>query len=68
MQTAWQGTSSIAYPVKNFKIKLPEKYKLKGDKYSLKEKTFCLKADYMDSSHCHNKITGSLILVVCLLS
>lgn len=55
--TSWQGTSSIAYPVKNFKIKLPEKYTLKGNK-SLKEKTFCLKADYMDSSHCHN--TGNV--------
>jgi hypothetical protein len=68
VQTAWQGTSSIAYPVKNFKIKLPEKYKLKGDKYSLKEKTFCLKADYMDSSHCHNTGTANFIHSTGLLS
>lgn len=68
VQCAWQGTSSIAYPVKNFKIKLPEKYKLKGDKYSLKEKTFCLKADYMDSSHCHNTGTANFIHQTGLLS
>lgn len=58
--TSWQGTSSIAFPVKNFKIKLPEKYRLRGEK-SLEEKTFCLKADYMDSSHCHNTGNANFI-------
>ena len=47
---------------------MPEKYKLKGDKYSLKEKTFCLKADYMDSSHCHNTGTANFIHSTGLLS
>ena len=65
--TSWQGTSSIAYPVKNFKIKLPKKYKLKGEK-SLEEKTFCLKADYMDSSHCHNTGNVNFIHQTGLLS
>lgn len=59
VKTSWQGTSSIAYPVKNFKLKLGKDLNGKKQKYSLggktlKEKTFCLKADYMDSSHCHN--------------
>ena len=66
--TSWQGTSSIAYPVKNFKIKLPSKYYLKGPNKSLAEKTFCLKADYMDSSHCHNTGNANLIHSSGLLS
>jgi hypothetical protein len=66
--TSWQGTSSIAYPVKNFKIKLPSKYYLKGSNKSLAEKTFCLKADYMDSSHCHNTGNANLIHSSGLLS
>lgn len=68
VKTSWQGTSSIAYPVKNFKLKLPSKYKLKGDNYSLGEKTFCLKADYMDSSHCHNTGTANFVHESGLLS
>ena len=75
----WQGTSSIAYPVKNYKMKIKNfeldsngnkieepiskdnltGYKRKKAKYVLYDKgkaesTFTLKADYMDSSHCHN--------------
>lgn len=61
VKTSWQGTSSIAYPVKNFKCKLPSKYYLRGKDKSLGEKTFCLKADYMDSSHCHNTGNANLI-------
>lgn len=67
----WQGTSSIAYPVKNYKVKLRDNNG-KKIKYQLyhgtsvdetntplyprgkKESTFTMKADYMDSSHCHN--------------
>lgn len=66
-KTSWQGTSSIAYPVKNFKIKLQkdlegnkQKYKLDKD-YGKKENTFCLKADYMDSSHIHNTGNANFI-------
>jgi hypothetical protein len=57
----WQGTSSIAYPVKNYKIKFPEAFALDKDGRHVKsggigklETTYTLKADYMDSSHCHN--------------
>lgn len=66
VKTCWQGTSSIAYPVKNFKIKLGKDLKGKKQKYSLggktfKENTFCLKADYMDSSHVHNTGNANFI-------
>ena len=67
----WQGTSSIAYPVKNYKVKLRtnDNKKIKYQLYhgtdvdaagkplyprGKKESTFTMKADYMDSSHCHN--------------
>ena len=69
-EVKWQGTSSIAYPVKNYKVKFPEKFALDNknnhitaDKtndgtiishFGKREKTYTLKADYMDSSHCHN--------------
>lgn len=65
---SWQGTSSIAYPIKNFKIKLSEKYILKTKdaegniiEKTQPDKTFCLKADYMDSSHYHNTGNANLI-------
>lgn len=54
----WQGTSSIVYDVKNYKIRLideaGQKFKrpLRGD--MIPESTFVLKADYMESSHAHN--------------
>ena len=47
-----QGTSSQYYPKKNYKIKLSDKYKLREN--SVEGKVFCLKADYMESSHSHN--------------
>lgn len=54
----WQGTSSIVYDVKNYKIKLIDaegkkvKRSLRGD--MIPESTFVLKADYMESSHANN--------------
>jgi hypothetical protein len=57
-----QGTSSQYYPRKNYKIKLPEAYKLREN--SIPETTFTCKADYMESSHSHNtgitKIVNSI--------
>lgn len=48
-----QGTSSQYYPKKNYKIsKLPTAYSLRTN--GAAEKTFTLKADYMESSHAHN--------------
>lgn len=48
-----QGTSSLAYPRKNFKFKYNDKFYIKGHKDG-KEKTFTMKADYMDSSGANN--------------
>lgn len=56
----WQGTSSLQYVVKNYKIKLKDdsgnkyKYNPYGETEALPESTFCLKADYMESSHANN--------------
>ena len=85
-QTSWQGTSSLQYPIKNYKFKTYDynrdengeiieadrndtktykKVKLDmyggrdGDGYP--ESTFCLKCDYMDSSHCRNTGTARLV-------
>ena len=84
-QASWQGTSSLAYPVKNYKFKLYDwarnengdiieelvndkdsykKVKLNmypADKNGYPENTFCLKADYMDSSHCRNTGTARAV-------
>lgn len=83
-QTAWQGTSSLQYPVKNYKLKTYEyetdeegnpintndpstfkKVKLDmfgaRDGNGFKENVFCMKADYMDSSHCRNTGTARLV-------
>lgn len=54
----WQGTSSLQYPVKNYRIRLYDEF---GEKYmyspfpnGIKENVFCLKADMMDSAHYRN--------------
>lgn len=84
-RTSWQGTSSLAYPTKNYKFKLydylrdengdiVEDSKYDSSKYTKKkidmypssgngkkENVFCLKADYMDSSHCRNTGTAKLV-------
>ena len=58
-----QGTSSQFYPVKNWKIKKLTKY---GEKYQLTDtqiptSTFCLKADYAESTSSHNTQNANLI-------
>lgn len=54
----WQGTSTLAYAVKNFKIKFAKDSNGEKIKYDLgngiKENVFTLKADYMDSSNRRN--------------
>lgn len=47
-----QGTSSQYYPRKNYKFKLRSGYQLTNS--SILETVFCLKADFMESSHSHN--------------
>lgn len=58
-----QGTSSQFYPVKNWKLK---NFKPNGEKYQLDENqvktsTFCLKADYAESTGTHNTQNANFI-------
>ena len=48
----WQGTSSLAYPKKNYTIKFDNKFEAKegwGE-----QKKYCLKANWIDFSHARN--------------
>lgn len=60
-----QGTSSLQYPVKNYKLKLYEDIaKTKKKKVKMKdtwqsENTFTLKCDYMEESHLNNTPTAN---------
>lgn len=60
-----QGTSSLQYPVKNYKLKIFEDIaKTKKKKVKLKdtwapENTFTLKCDYMEQSHLNNTPTAN---------
>ena len=54
----YQGTSSMAYPIKNYRINLRDAL---GDKWKYNpfnsgqpEARFCLKADFITSNHAHN--------------
>ena len=82
-QTAWQGTSSLQYPIKNYKFKCYDySYRADGvtpvsttntstfikkkinpftDGTGYPETTFCLKADYMESSHARNTGTAKFV-------
>ena len=61
----WQGTSTIFYAVKNYKIKLVNddgsKFKYSPVDTWLPESTFTLKADYMESSHANNIGTAKFL-------
>ena len=61
----WQGTSSIAFPKKNFTIKLytdlSKENKLKVNLNGWgKQNKFCLKANYIDHSHARNVVSARL--------
>mgnify|MGYP003504583333 FL=1 len=58
-----QGTSSMKYPKKNFTIKLFEdaersQKKKIGFKHWGEQNKFCLKANWIDLSHCRNVISA----------
>ena len=63
--TKWQGNSSLAFDKKNFTIKLYEdeaketKCKFNWNGWG-KQNKFCLKANYIDHSHCRNIIGAKL--------
>lgn len=47
-----QGTSSVGFPVKNFRIRLSESYKLYDE--LAEQLLYCIKANFMDSSNACN--------------
>lgn len=62
-EVKWQGTSSLAYPKKNYTIKFDNKFEAKegwGE-----QKKYCLKANWIDFSHSRNicgaKIWGTIV-------
>lgn len=57
-QVGWQGTSSIAYILKNYQVYLKDEnmadYYYTPYPNGIPEATFCFKADYIESSHSRN--------------
>lgn len=57
-QVGWQGTSSIAYVLKNFQVYMKDNdmndYFYSPYPNGIEESTYCFKADYMESSHGRN--------------
>lgn len=54
----WQGSSSLAYPKKNYTIKFDKAFEAVegwGE-----EKKYCLKANYIDFSHARNVVSAKL--------
>lgn len=54
----WQGASSIAYDKKNFTITFDEKQAIVSAWGA--QKKYCLKANYVDFSHCRNIVAAKL--------
>lgn len=54
----WQGSSSLAYPKKNYTIKMDTAFEAK-DGWG-EQKKYCLKANYIDASHARNIICATL--------
>lgn len=54
----WQGSSSIAYPKKNFTIKFDNEFTVKEQWGA--QKKYCLKANYIDSTHSRNIVSAKL--------
>lgn len=66
----WQGSSSIQYPKKNYTVVFDNAFEAvsdtaanKGDKaqigWGVHDK-YCLKADYIDFTHCRNNVSATL--------
>lgn len=54
----WQGSTSVAYPKKNFTIKFEDGFEAK-DGWGIQTK-YCLKANYIDASHARNIVSATL--------
>lgn len=54
----WQGSSSLTYPKKNYTVKFDHAFEAKegwGE-----QKKYCLKANYIDFTHCRNVVSAKL--------
>lgn len=54
----WQGSSSIAYPKKNYTIKFDEAFEAVEGWGA--EKKYCFKANYIDHTHARNLVSAKL--------
>ena len=54
----WQGSSSLNYAKKNYTIKFDNPFEAKEGWGS--QKKYCLKANYIDFSHCRNVVSAKL--------
>ncbi|MBQ6718902.1 MAG: CotH kinase family protein [Oscillospiraceae bacterium] len=54
----WQGSSSLAYPKKNYTVKFDTAFEAKTGWGS--QKKYCLKANYIDFSHARNLVCAKL--------
>lgn len=54
----WQGSSSIAYPKKNYTVKFDNAFEAVSGWGE--ENKYCLKADWVDFSHCRNVVSAKL--------
>lgn len=54
----WQGSSSIAYPKKNYTVKFDNAFEAVSG-WGVQKK-YCLKADWVDFSHCRNVVSAKL--------
>lgn len=54
----WQGSSSVAYPKKNYTIKFDQEFEAVEGWGA--EKKYCFKANYIDHSHARNLVSAKL--------
>ena len=54
----WQGSSSLTFPKKNYTIKFDREFEAKEGWGA--QKKYCLKANYIDFSHCRNVVSAKL--------
>jgi hypothetical protein len=62
----WQGNSSLTYPKKNYTVKFDTAFEAKGADPAFgligwgEQKKYCLKADWVDFSHCRNNASATM--------
>jgi len=54
----WQGSSSLSYPKKNYTVKFDQAFEAAPGWGA--QRKYCLKANYIDFSHCRNVVSAKL--------